>query len=88
MSKYDIINGGFELVGAYATWLNVVRLRRDRTIRGVAPLSMGFFAGWGLWNLVYYPHLEQWFSTVGGALLVTGNITWLLLGLYYSRQDT
>jgi hypothetical protein len=87
-NSYDIINGTFELVGAVATFGYVRSLIRDRVVRGVDYRSMAFFASWGIWNLIYYPHLDQWVSTVGGAALVAGNIAWLLLRLYYSRRAT
>lgn len=88
MNVYDVVNGAFEVLGAIATWFNVRTLIRDRIVRGIDYRSMAFFAGWGLWNLVYYPHLNQWASFAGGTLLVAGNGAWLLLRLYYSRRAT
>lgn len=85
--NYDAINGAFETLGAVAVWANVYRITRDRVVRGVNVGSMAFFAGWGVWNLVYYPHLAQWFSFGGGILLVAGNLIWLaLVGRYLSRR--
>lgn len=86
MNVYDVANGSFEVLGSVATWFNVRRLLRDRVVHGVDYRSMAFFAAWGLWNLVYYPHLDQWFSFAGGVLLVTGNLAWLSLGLYYKMR--
>lgn len=87
MSVYfDVINAGFELFGAVAAWANVVRIRRDRYVSGVSIPSMAFFASWGVWNLVYYPHLGQWLSAGAGLLLVIANITWLLLYIRYERN--
>lgn len=75
----DVINGSFELLGAVATWGNAHRLWRDRVVRGVDWRSMAFFCTWGLWNLIYYPNLGQWLSTVGGAALVVGNLAWVAM---------
>jgi hypothetical protein len=86
VSAYDIVNGVFETVGALATWANVRRIRRDRRVAGVNFYSMAFFAGWGLWNLIYYPHLDQWASFVGGVLLVSGNVVWTVYAIRY-RDD-
>lgn len=92
MHEYlDAINGLFETIGAVATWRNVVAIRRDRSVRGVEWSSMAFFAAWGVWNCVWYPSLHQWFSTLGGAFLVSGNIAWLSHALKYrspSPQDS
>jgi hypothetical protein len=74
----DIINGLFELVGAFMTWRNYVQLRRDGEVRGVYWPVTAFFAAWGLWNLYYYPSLGQWFSFAAGVLLVGWNIAWAI----------
>lgn len=77
----DLINGGFELIGAYFTWRNFVQLRRDRHLAGVYWPTTAFFAAWGLWNLIYYPALGQWASFAGGVLLVAGNVAWVALAI-------
>lgn len=81
MNWPDLINGSFELVGAVFTWRNYVQLRRDRVLRGVYWPTAAFFAAWGLWNLVYYPALGQWASFLGGMLLVSGNVAWVVLAV-------
>lgn len=81
MNWPDLINGSFELVGAWFTWRNYVQLRRDRVLRGVYWPTSAFFAAWGLWNLVYYPALGQWFSFMGGVLLVAGNVAWVAMAV-------
>lgn len=84
--NFDLINGLFELGGAILLWLNVMRLHRDKCVRGVHPAPTVFFACWGLWNLLYYPSLGQWFSTAGGAMLVIVNIIWIAQMVYYERK--
>jgi hypothetical protein len=79
MNWPDLINGSFELVGAAFTWRNAVELWRAREFRGVYWPTAAFFAVWGLWNLVYYPALGQWFSLAGGVLLVAGNLAWVAM---------
>lgn len=86
--NFDAINGLFEVIGALATWRNVMAIRRDRAVRGVAWASMAFFAVWGVWNLVYYPSLHQWISTLGGAFLTLGNLTWVGLALKYRHPES
>lgn len=77
MNWPDLINGSFELVGAVFTWRNFVQLRRDRALVGVYWPTTAFFTAWGAWNLIYYPALSQWFSFMGGVLLVAGNAAWV-----------
>ncbi|MEW6648176.1 MAG: hypothetical protein AB1450_13335 [Pseudomonadota bacterium] len=75
----DIINGLFELVGAWVAWANAWKLYAEREIKGVYWPAWVFYSAWGLWNLVYYPSLDQWASFAGGVLLVSGNIAWVAL---------
>jgi hypothetical protein len=81
MNWPDLINGSFEVIGAIFTWRNAVQLRRDGEIRGVYWPTSAFFTAWGLWNLVYYPALGQWFSFWGGVLLVSGNVAWVAMAM-------
>jgi hypothetical protein len=79
----DIINGIFETFGAWFTWGSAWKLWKDRDVKGVYWPAFAFFGSWGLWNLLYYPTLDQWLSFAGGILLVSGNIAWVLLYLYW-----
>ena len=82
----DYINGSFELVGALVCSTNITRIRRDKVVEGFNPSTQAFFASWGLWNLLYYPSLDQWASFWGGVALVGVNVTWLLHVWYYKQQ--
>lgn len=86
MSWPDIINGAFETSGAFFIWLSIFRLWRDKRVAGISVLTIGFFFAWGLWNLFYYPHLEQWASTAGGILIVISNAIYVGMLLYYGRR--
>lgn len=82
----DVINGFFEAGGALCIWLNVRQLLRDKKVRGVFTPVTGFFWAWGLFNLVYYPSLGQWFSFAGGCMITLANTAWLVLAIKYRRQ--
>lgn len=83
----DYINGLFEVGGAILCWINVKKLLEDRRVLGVYWPVQAFFAAWGLWNLFYYPSLDQWASFAGGVFLVAGNLTWVILAIRYSRRQ-
>jgi hypothetical protein len=85
MQFNDLINGLFELVGGILNWMNVVRLFKDKDIKGVYYPAWIFFAVWGLWNLYYYPSLDQWMSFVGGLIITSANVVWVILALYYTK---
>jgi len=82
----DLINGLLEFVGSLFTWANAVRVRRDRGYAGLYAPAIVFFTTWGLWNLFYYPSLQQWASFAGGVSLVCANIVWVLMMMIYGRK--
>lgn len=86
MVTQDLINGTFEFVGGVLLIGNVIRLQRDKVVRGVSWIPVGFFTSWGAWNLYYYPWLGQWFSFAGGLLIVIVNSIWLTLVVKYRRK--
>jgi len=85
--NFDHINGAFETVGGLICWLNFLRLRKDKEVKGIDWRVSAFFATWGWWNLFYYPSLAQWASFAGGCLLVLGNTAWVLQALKYRKLD-
>jgi uncharacterized membrane protein YfcA len=86
MLKPDVINGLFEVCGGFFLLANVFKLYKDKRLRGYHWLSTVFFTAWGLWNLYFYPYLEQWVSFAGGIFIVIVNATWLGQIIYYSRK--
>lgn len=87
MNWNDTINGAFELSGGLANYLNVRQLYKDKKVRGIHWSTYAFFTTWGIWNLWYYPSLNQWMSFAGGCSIVLMNMTWLSLALYYIKQE-
>lgn len=77
----DAINAGLELGGAYFTWMNARQLYKDKEIKGVYWPTWVFFSVWGLWNLYYYPSLDQWLSFYAGIVLIAGNLAWVYMAV-------
>ena len=86
MHAPDIVNGLFELLGGFALWQNVKRIRTDKQCRGVNWQVTLFFTSWGFWNLFYYPSLDQWFSFAGGLNIVAANFVWLSYAIKYRNN--
>lgn len=87
MNLPDLVNATFEAFGAWSVWANVKRLRKDRDVKGVVWQFTIVWWLWGVWNLLYYgPILHQWFSEVAGAVLVSGNLVWLVVWLRIMRE--
>lgn len=82
----DLINGCFESLGSLFILCSIVKLHRDKAVRGVSWITLTFFLTWGLWNLWYYPHLGQTFSFTGGCLIVLANGVYCAQLLYYGRR--
>lgn len=86
MLSPDLINGIFEIIGSIFLWLNVIKLHKDKMVRGYHWLTTAFFMSWGYWNLYYYPYLDQWFSFGGGCSIVLANTVWLVQMFYYRKN--
>lgn len=83
MSWQDLVNGLFEGGAGILLWWNVVRIVKDKKLRGVSLVPTAVFTAWGFWNLYYYPHLGQILSFFAGISVVVANTTWVALAVYY-----
>ncbi len=85
----DLINGLFEFLGAIFIWKNFFTLLKDKEVKGIYYPSVVFFTLWGIWNIFYYPSLNQWISFVGGIVLALGNVFWVvyMLMLKLKKKD-
>ena len=83
----DNVNGMFEILGGLFVFLNVIKLHHDKKVRGVSMVTISFMTIWGFWNLVYYPMLGQWWSTVGAVFIALLNAVWLGQVIYYSKKE-
>lgn len=83
----DMINGIFEFMGALMIFTNVLRLLKDKQVRGVSPIPTVFFTSWGLFNLWFYPAHGLMWSFWGGVAIVMVNTAWLYLVIYYLHKE-
>ncbi len=86
MSLPDIINGSFETAAGFAVLHHCFKLYEHKQARGLSIPAVLFFTVWGLWNLFYYPHLDQFWSFVGGIFITIANIGYLVMLAHYSRH--
>jgi len=80
----DLINGLFEFISGLIVWFNVYALYKDKIVKGTNIYVSLFFTFWGLWNLYYYPFLNQWLSFYGGISVTISGTTWVVLAFYYT----
>lgn len=79
----DLLNGLFEFFAGISVLFNVLRLYKDKVLKGFDWRTTAFFTSWGFYNLFYYPHLGQWLSFTGGLCIVTFNCIWLTMCYRY-----
>ena len=82
----DVINGLFEFCGALATLSSVRAIIKDKCWAGLSPFNIIFFQAWGVFNIFYYPSLDQWWSFTGGCAIVVGNTIYLICILKYPHR--
>lgn len=87
MTTPDVANGLFELLGAALQWLNVVRLLRDREVKGVYWPITAFHVTWGMWNMYFYSYVGAPVSVCGAAALLLANVVWVALAIRYRRTS-
>ena len=83
----DLINSLFELIGAGFICLSIIKLHKDKQVKGVSWIHIAFFTSWGYWNMYYYPHLNQWLSFYGGLTIIMANSFWTCQILFYSWRN-
>ena len=79
----DTVNGTFEIIGGIATWGNVRRIMRDKKVEGVDWRATFFFTLWGFWNTILYTKLHLVWSFIGGLVIASANLTWVIFALKY-----
>lgn len=87
MIPQDLVNSILESLGSVFILLSIIKLRKEKLVRGISYIHVGFFSAWGVWNIYYYPFLNQWLSFAGGILTVLANTTYLLFLIYYVSKE-
>ena len=83
----DFINAAFEILGAFFVFLSIRKLYFDKLVRGIHWAGIAFFTSWGLWNIYYYPSLDQWASFAGAIAISFSNLIYLSMIIYYIRSE-
>ena len=82
----DLVNAAFEGGMCFAIVPSVLKLRRDKEVRGFHWFHIAFPTAWGFWNLYYYPFLGQSASFWAGLAVVSINVLYLSMIAYYLRR--
>lgn len=87
MNIPDLINAGFEAFGGLFVLNHCRVLYKDKVLKGVSIASTVFFSLWGMWNMFFYSHLDQWFSFYGGLVITLANALWVGMMIYYYNKN-
>ena len=78
MELPDMINGLiFQLGGVSVIWISIIKLWKDKEVKGISYIHVAFFTLWGFWNIFFYSYLGQWTSMIAGIILVITNSIYL-----------
>lgn len=87
MTYVDAVNAIFEGGGACFLLLNVRRLLKDRSVKGVSLLTTSWWTAWGFWNVHFYAAVGTPASFYAGIAVVLVNAVWLGLAVRFARQE-
>jgi len=87
MNWTDVVNGCFEGLAGLMVAFSCLKTYKDKKVRGVAPVTVAFFTLWGFWNIYFYPVNGFTWSFIAGLLVVTANLTWVGMLIYYTRKE-
>ena len=82
----DQINALFQLGGSAAICFSIVDLHKKKYVGGISAGHVSFFIGWGLWNLFYYPSLDQMWSFLACVIFVLVQLLWVGQILFYKDR--
>jgi hypothetical protein len=88
MNYLDLINGLFEAVGAGAVIGSILKLNKQKKVRGIHWGTSLYFLFWGAYNIFFYPYYGLIFSLLGACLLLAANLVWTVQLIYYTRKKT
>ncbi len=87
LSIYDQINSGFVLMAALFYVLNLLKLMKDKEIKGISKISIGFFSLWNVWTLFFFIKVSEYWWTIGAYIIVTIlNIAYITLMIKYGLK--
>ena len=83
----DKINSTFLFAASLFYVLNLVKLRKDKEVKGYNLGSIVFFTTWNCWNVVFYfVETNMFWTKVSSMFVAVLNIVYLTLLFKYRRQ--
>ena len=84
---YDQINSGFIFVAGIFYVLNLLKLIKDKDVKGISKLSIVFFSIWTILTLFFFLMVTEFWWTIGAYIIVTVlNVVYIILMIKYGRK--
>jgi|TARA_R110000824_G_scaffold66566_1_gene172669 FtsH-binding integral membrane protein len=88
LSSYDQINSAFVLTAAFFYVLNLFKLIKDKEVKGISKISIGFFSLWNVWTLFFFIKISEYWWTIGAYVLVAIlNVIYITLMIKYNNKN-
>ena len=81
----DLINSLFQLSAGILTWLNIIKIRKDKDTKGMSLVPLFIYCSMGYWNIYFYHHINKPISLIAGLSITAANTIWVLHILYYRK---
>ena len=85
---HDSVNALLQLGICTVLLFDLRAVVQHREVRGAHWASRAFFIGNGIWNLVFWTHLEQWWSVAMGLLVIAVNTAWVVCYVRCRRRPS
>lgn len=79
----DLINGLIECGFGLMRLLDIKAAYKAKRVQGVSLIPVVAACGWGVWNIYFYNHIDQWYSFLGGLVILSTNLWWLYVAIKY-----
>jgi hypothetical protein len=73
----DWVNSLFCLGGAVFILFSILKVRRDKQIKGISWAHVIFFHAWGWWNLFFFAMIGEKFAFACAVVLVVTEAVWI-----------
>ena len=85
---FDLIHGTFGIAITIFTILNIIKLYKDKKVRGVSILFPIYLCIFNTWNIFYLFNLHQILASISGILVLIVNSIWLGQMIYYLKKES
>jgi hypothetical protein len=80
----DQANACLEMGGAFLRTLDCIKLFQDKRFSGGHLGTALYFLGWGVFNVFFYPSLNQVWSFWAAIALMAMNGLWFVMAVHYN----